>query len=127
MKTTIKYPNGDRYEGEVDEQGLPHGAGVMKYEKRQYENWAESQVSYKKYSGQWSHGVKSGQGKMEYYKNGHGVIEYSGNWDNDLPNGKGKLTKHSDVTDMTYNGEWKDGLRHGFGKYSLSWDKGTFI
>ena len=126
MKTTIKYPNGDRYEGEVDEQGLPHGAGVMKYEKGQYENWAESQVSYKKYSGQWSHGVKSGQGKMEYYKNGHGVIEYSGNWDNDLPNGKGKLTKYSDVTNMTYHGEWKDGLRHGLGKYSLSWDKGTF-
>ena len=47
MKTAIKYPNGDCYEGEVDEQGLPHGAGVVKYEKCQYENWAESQVSYK--------------------------------------------------------------------------------
>lgn len=126
MKTAIKYPQGDIYEGEVDEQGLPHGFGTMKYEKRQYENWVESQVSYKKYSGQWKHGVKSGQGKMEYYKNGHGVIEYSGNWDNDLPNGNGKLTKYSDVTNMTYHGEWKDGLRHGFGKYSLSWDKGTF-
>ena len=126
METTINYPNGDFYEGEVDEQGLHHGTGVMNYKKRQYENWAETQASYKRYSGQWNHGVKSGKGKMEYYMNGNGVMEYFGNWENDFPNGKGNLTKHSSVTNMTYSGEWKDGLRHGFGKYTLNWDKGTF-
>lgn len=68
-----------------------------------------------KYSGQWSHGVKSGQGKMEYYRNGHGVTEYFGDWDNDLPNGKGKLTNHSRVTDMIYQGEWLNDMRDGHG------------
>lgn len=126
METTINYPNGDLYEGEVDEQGLPHGCGVMKYKKQPYETWLETQVSYRKYKGHWNHGVKSGKGDMEYYMNGHGGIEYSGNWENDLPNGKGKVSKCGSVTSMTYNGEWKDGVRHGFGKYTLRWDKGTF-
>ena len=126
MKTIINYPNGDCYEGEVNEQGLPHGAGVMKFKKQAYSQWQEYLVSYKRYRGHWKNGVKSGQGKMEYYQNGNGVIEYCGDWENDLPNGKGKLTNYSNVTDMTYNGEWKDGQRHGFGEYTLSWDKGTF-
>ena len=126
MKTIINYPNGDCYEGEVNEQGLPHGSGVMKFKKQAYSQWQEYLVSYKRYRGHWKNGVKSGQGKMEYYQNGNGVMEYCGDWENDLPNGKGKLTNYSNVTDMTYNGEWKDGQRHGFGEYTLSWDKGTF-
>lgn len=126
MNTKINYPNGDLYEGEVDEQNLPHGKGVMKYKKQSYQDWQEYQVSYKEYKGEWEHGAKSGKGKMEYYQNGRGTMEYDGLWMNDLPNGKGKLTNHTSSTNMKYLGEWKDGLRHGFGKYSLSWSKGTF-
>lgn len=34
MNKKINYPNGDCYEGEVNEQGLPHGNGVMKFKEQ---------------------------------------------------------------------------------------------
>lgn len=126
MNTKIDYPNGDIYIGDVDENGLPHGKGVKRYKQQSYGKWLGYQVCYKEYKGDWVHGVKSGKGEMDCYKNGHGTIKYSGNWERDLPNGKGKATHYGGVTNMTYVGEFKDGLRHGFGKFTESWDKGTF-
>lgn len=126
MNTTIEYPNGDIYIGEVDEQTQPHGRGIMKYKQQPYGKWFDAQVSYKEYKGEWAHGVKSGRGEMRYYQNGHGSMKYSGEWKNDLPNGKGKFTNFGGVTDETYIGDFKDGLRHGFGIFEKSWDKGTY-
>ena len=49
MNTKIDYPNGDIYIGDVDENGLPHGKGVMRYKQQSYGKWLGYQVCYKEY------------------------------------------------------------------------------
>lgn len=81
------------YQGDVDGDGKPHGTGLAIYEKNSY------------YFGQWSHGVRSGQGTWyRYYinqknkTNAMGVYmshSYAGEWNNNLPNGQG--AEHFDV------------------------------
>lgn len=81
------------YQGDVDGEGRPNGTGLAIYEKNSY------------YFGQWSHGVRSGQGTwFRYYisqrnkENAMGVYmshSYAGEWKNNLPNGQG--AEHYDV------------------------------
>ncbi len=81
------------YQGDVDGEGKPDGTGLAIYEKNSY------------YFGQWSHGVRSGQGTwFRYYisqrnkENAMGVYmshSYAGEWKNNLPNGQG--AEHYDV------------------------------
>lgn len=82
------------YQGDVDSEGRPDGTGLAIYEKNSY------------YFGEWSHGVRSGQGAwFRYYisqkknkVNAGGVYmshSYAGAWANDLPNGEG--AEHYDV------------------------------
>ncbi len=81
------------YQGDVDGEGKPNGTGLAIYEKNSY------------YFGQWSHGVRSGQGTwFRYYisqrnkENAMGVYmshSYAGEWKNNLPNGQG--AEHYDV------------------------------
>lgn len=85
--------DGYYYQGDVDGDGKPHGTGLAIYEKNSY------------YFGQWSHGVRSGQGTWyRYYinqknkTNAMGVYmshSYAGEWKNNLPNGQG--AEHFDV------------------------------
>ena len=119
-------PEGEHYRGEVDDEGRPHGIGTMRYPKRPYRSWMEFQVSDRKYHGEWSHGVRSGSGRMKYYRNGLGSAEYQGQWHDDLPEGVGTFTAFGDTTDEKYQGEWLRGLRHGTGTHHTHWDKGTF-
>lgn len=119
-------PNGDRYVGSVDENGLPHGTGTMIYAERPYVSWMESQVAFRSYKGEWQHGKRSGMGRMEYQANGNGSTEYRGQWCDDLPHGQGVFEHHGNVTSTRYEGEWRAGVRHGQGTYSNHWDKGTF-
>lgn len=84
------------------------------------------------YEGNWSHGVKEGQGTMKMI-NG---TKYVGEWRNDKFNGNGTLTKksgeHLGGFIGEYIGEFKDGEENGFGtityaggyKYEGDWKNG---
>lgn len=81
------------YQGDVDSEGKPHGAGLAIYEKNSY------------YFGEWSHGVRNGKGTwFRFYinqknkTNANGIYmshSYSGDWTDNLPNGEG--AEHYDV------------------------------
>lgn len=116
----IKYPNGDTYKGNVDENGFPHGYGVMKY-ARGGDTFAMMgiEVANKEYSGEWLHGNRTGTGKMKYYKNDEGFARYTGKWSNNLPNGTGCFENNCGKKIEYYEGTWKEGLRHGIGTHSI--------
>ncbi len=59
------YDNGDRYEGEFNNEGLRHGYGTY--------YWADGS----KFVGNWKNGKKQGNG--EYY-NERGVLTQKGYW-----------------------------------------------
>lgn len=82
------------YKGETDENGLPHGEGVMKYALRSTAYWlgyADYAVAPKRYEGEWSHGVRSGKGKMIFYADKCQHYSYDGQWVGGLPEGSGVL------------------------------------
>ena len=108
------------YQGDVDSEGKPDGTGLAIYEKNSY------------YFGQWSHGVRNGQGTwFRFYINQKNKTNamgtymshsYSGLWADNLPNGQG--AEHYDVDISTLAptkdriiqnviGNFKDGLYDG--------------
>lgn len=107
------------YQGDVDSEGKPDGTGLAIYEKNSY------------YFGEWSHGVRSGQGTwFRFYiqqkdkNNAMGKYmahSYSGTWANNLPNGQGaehydvdisKLPAHDRILQNVV-GNFTDGLYDG--------------
>jgi hypothetical protein len=76
------------------------------------------------YEGEWRHGEKEGEGVYTWPD-----MQYIGNWRAGERNGKGKLTVGS--AGVTYNGEWKDDNKHGFGvqvyedgsRYEGGWER----
>ena len=107
------------YQGDVDGNGRPNGKGLAIYEQNSY------------YYGEWSHGVRSGQGNwfrfyigMRNKTNAMGKYmahSYSGHWENDLPNGDGaehyevdisKLEGHTRILQNVV-GNFTDGLYDG--------------
>ena len=50
QKTTLTFPNGNRYEGEINENQRPHGQGKMTYSNGDT------------YAGEWKDGLKHGHG-----------------------------------------------------------------
>lgn len=116
-KQVINYPNGDVYVGSMDEKGLPHGFGVMKYKEEPYYEWMKEEVSFKEYRGEWQHGVRSGSGVMKFHAKTKESVKYSGEWIDNKPDGQGKITLTSKDCQEGYEGGWKAGLRHGWGKY----------
>lgn len=115
------------YEGETDENGLPHGQGVMYYPKESLQEWSGFKVVPKCYVGEWYHGVKSGKGKMFYFvEDMWSSVSYTGDWKDDMPEGTGRLCESfRDVQARTlvdrysYEGDWVAGVREGFGVESL--------
>lgn len=108
------------YRGDVDSEGKPNGTGLAIYEKNSY------------YFGQWSHGVRSGQGNwFRYYINQKNKTNamgtylshtYSGLWANNLPNGEGAEHYDVDISTLIPDkgriiqnvvGNFKDGLYDG--------------
>ncbi len=107
------------YQGDVDGDGRPNGKGLAIYEKNSY------------YYGEWSHGVRSGQGNwFRFYisqKNKTNAMgkymahSYSGQWADDLPNGDGaehyevdisRLERHTRILQNVV-GNFTDGLYDG--------------
>jgi hypothetical protein len=107
------------YQGDVDADGKPDGKGLAIYEQNSY------------YYGEWSHGVRSGQGTwFRFYiqtanKNNamgkYTAHSYAGEWENDLPNGQGaehfevnieKLSAYERILQNVV-GNFTDGLYDG--------------
>lgn len=114
-KTTIWFENGDRYKGEVDEQGLPHGTGHMDYKLNGY---------YGEYDGRWEHGKRCGQGRYQQSSRGGGAshrYSYYGEWLDDMEHGSGTSKKsdevgvHRSLVTEVYKGTFSEGKRHGHG------------
>jgi len=79
----------DFYEGDRDENDLPHGRGTIKYHQ-----------TGEKYDGNFLHGVRSGYGEL-YDANGRKV--YDGMWLNDRFNGNGTLyAEGGSITEGTW-------------------------
>ena len=84
----------ESYKGEVDENGLPHGEGTMKYAPMSTVYWlgySDYAVAPKLYQGQWCHGVRCGEGKMIFYTSDCQHYSYTGQWAAGLPEGSGAI------------------------------------
>ena len=112
---TVKFGNGDVYEGEFSSD-KPHGVGKMAYnDGRVCEGiWNNGEIVYE---GELNEsGKPHGRGKKMYPIGG----VYEGGWKNGKQHGKGTY-KRSDGSVM-YDGEYKDNMWHGKG--SLNYRNG---
>lgn len=119
LSKELENTNSYYYQGEVDSDGKPNGKGLAIYEQNSY------------YYGEWSHGVRSGQGTwFRFYisqKNKNNAMgkymahSYSGTWADNLPNGQGaehyevdiaKLPAHDRILQNVV-GNFSDGLYDG--------------
>lgn len=154
----MEYSNGDRYNGNWF-KNTRYGQGVMKYSNGDvYEGVFEydlcnknGKMTYKDgsvYEGSWLNGLRHGEGKMIYanksvfegcwlygMRHFEGVLTYAnqasyrGQWDLDKQQGRGMYTDSS--IGYHYEGEWKNGLKHGKGventaegRYEGEWKDG---
>ncbi|MDE7231292.1 MAG: protein kinase [Oscillospiraceae bacterium] len=63
------------------------------------------------YTGEWSSNMPNGQGTAVYSSGGY----YEGEWKDGRKNGQGKLVYGDGIA--SYEGEWKDGVQDGYGIY----------
>ena len=82
-------PEEDRYEGETNEDGEPHGQGNRYY------------AVGDRYEGQWKDGKEHGSGVMEYTSG----YRYEGQWKDGKRHGQGVYTF---ADGDRYEGPWKD-------------------
>lgn len=125
----LKFPNGDRYVGQVRD-GKPHGRGTIFYReddeimRRSYEGdffdgkrqgWGtclyREGSSWIKIAGQWQDNQAEGYVEVEV-KSGH---VYKGNWSNGVMEGQGVLYYPPDSPLIRYRGEFKNGRKSGQG------------
>ncbi|GHS93309.1 hypothetical protein AGMMS49949_06420 [Alphaproteobacteria bacterium] len=85
----------DSYEGSVDENSLPHGKGMVRYDDGTI------------WEGDWVHGVREGKG-IETRGDGS---KYEGGYVNNCREGEGTWTGHGEQ----YVGSFKAGKREGRG------------
>jgi hypothetical protein len=122
QKQTITFPNGDIYEGFLDEEDHKTGEGKCIY--------ANGDI----YEGTWENDLKSGQGTMRY---ANGNI-YIGLWSQDVPEGEGILEIQASISstsrqEIKYVGTFSNGKRNGKGSLTFSdqsilhgsWQDGT--
>ena len=127
---TINYPNGNKYDGDVDENQIPNGEGIMRYPGEPYFYFGEMVqpppgTPGNVYEGHWVNGQKSGQGIMTYFNR----EEYKGNWANDTMHGKGYFRY---INGDAYEGNWQNGIKNGQGimsygngnRYDGNWENG---
>ena len=89
--------NNYEYEGELNEDGLYHGKGVITYPNGD------------KYVGEWKDGLRNGQGTIFFNE---GNTKYVGEWKDDKFNVQGTITF---VDGSKYVGEYKDNKFNGQG------------
>ena len=93
---TVRFPNGDVYEGSLD-RGRRSGAGTLGF------------ADGRRYSGTWADDRPEGEGVFTY-PNGD---RYEGNYRRGLRHGQGVLTTHAGAR---YDGEWASDREHGQGR-----------
>lgn len=79
------------------------------------------------YNGEWKDAKKHGEG-IFYWISNNGITSYKGNWELGKRTGKGVLTYALESWSeyrKEYDGEWKDNMRHGYGK--MTWKTGDEI
>ena len=128
-KGTNYFPDGTRYDGEW-KNGYMNGYGVCVY------------ADGEKYEGEWADGKRNGQG-THFYANGAKYVgnwvseklygqgtyfyangaKYVGNWVNNKKQGKG-IYYYVNPT-ATYDGDWYDNVRHGYGVEEIHAQGGT--
>lgn len=119
MSDSLQGPSYFYYYGDRNGEGRPDGTGIAVYGEDQY------------YYGQWSDGVRSGEGswlKMYYDsdpdRNSDRALishSYTGSWQNNLPNGEGHEQYGIDIKQaqagsrywQNMMGEFRDGLYDG--------------
>jgi hypothetical protein len=98
--TTITYPNGDFYVGQVNEMGVPHGEGTY--------TWEDGSV----YKGTWLMGFKEGFGIYETLEG----YRYRGEWRRSEKWGFGVESGETlDQRSFVYEGGFMRNQRHGLG------------
>ena len=110
----IKFQNGDRYFGDVNAEGKPHGNGHMDYNLNGY---------YASYDGHWENGKRSGKGHYHQFSKGGRTYtyDYQGEWLDDKEHGQGTSKDSSEKglhcasVSETYTGGFREGKRHGHG------------
>ena len=125
-KVRITYPNGDIFEGFVDQQKLKQGKGTYIWLGSSPDD-EESKVEISRYEGNFVDGRREGVGLMRF-KNGD---VYEGEFLNNLMHGEGSYTyaKSNDI----YSGSFYAGKKHGRGRYEYfkdssilnQWEDGT--
>ncbi|CAF1223244.1 unnamed protein product [Rotaria sp. Silwood1] len=125
----IKSPNGDRYEGDWEDD-MKNGEGTLYYaDGGKYEGeWANdlrngygvnSWGNGDRYEGNWKDNKKHGEGTL-FYANGG---KYVGEWEDDMRNGQGKNIW---VNGNRYEGSWTNNQQHGQGTFTYP-DGGKYI
>lgn len=117
---------GDKYLGEVNKDGLPHGQGesfsshgggyVGHWKNGVYhgygiKTWHNGDV----YNGNWKLGNRHGQGRMSWQVS----FFHDGQWKNDNQHGKGIIVYPGG---NSRKGKWVHGLMHGKGEYQTERD-----
>lgn len=98
------------YEGQLDEEGRPHGVGTILY--------AEGDSGERaRYQGEFQHGKRHGRGSL-LWRNGS---RYDGGFMEDKLAGQGVLLW---AIGLVYRGEWRDNYAHGVGE--LRFPNGRF-
>ena len=116
----IVFENGDMYNGDVDEEGLPHGGGHMDY---------SGYSSH--YDGLWKNGKRCGKGHYYYFGYRHSY-DYKGEWLDDMEHGQGTSVKTEEVgihlssVSETYTGGFFKGKYHGHGVFVKDHYDGEF-
>eukprot|EP00483_Globobulimina_turgida_P000386 UN00386 len=107
-KAKVMYANGDTFEGEYID-GKKNGKGIY--------FWKEFQATY---DGEWSMGIRRGNGKFTYSDGSR----YEGEWDNNYRSGSGT---YMFANGDSYCGEYLDGKRRGEGICSYEEDYSQLI
>ena len=98
--SVVKFPNGDRYEGEIV-NGLASGRGIYSY------------ANGDRYEGEFRNDVKNGRGTF-FFHNGD---RYDGDFREDMIGGKGRMLY---INGNKYVGDFRNGLRYGNGMLCFS-------
>ena len=101
MAATISYENGHKYEGEIHDNNIRHGYGIMKMSNGDT------------YKGEYLNDKRNGYGKYVYRGAEDGEEEfYDGHFVNNKRDGFGVYTY---ITKTTYTGWWRENLKEGSG------------
>lgn len=102
--------DGNTYEGEVNEKNLPHGKGKLITNVSWFDK--ELKVSYQE--GNFVNGIPHGKIFEQYNFGFNGWYTYDGYYEMGKREGWGKYVDPDEQG--TYEGEWKQDLRHGKGR-----------